>query len=117
MPYSRPSFFIGYFNPRPREEGDHLICAGYFGLSYFNPRPREEGDEEARALKISKINFNPRPREEGDDISVMVHTRVRISIHALVKRATITLNGLDLYDVISIHALVKRATNHHIFIV
>ena len=34
-------------------------------------------------------NFNPRPREEGDDM-VSVGSRLQlISIHALVKRATL----------------------------
>ena len=34
-----------------------------------------------------------------------------ISIHALVKRATIIFKYFMLYNIISIHALVKRATN------
>ena len=34
----------------------------------------------------------------------------RISIHALVKRATFTTVKVAVYCVISIHALVKRAT-------
>ena len=33
-----------------------------------------------------------------------------ISIHALVKRATLYLKYFMLYNIISIHALVKRAT-------
>ena len=33
-----------------------------------------------------------------------------ISIHALVKRATIIFKYFVLYNIISIHALVKRAT-------
>ena len=33
-----------------------------------------------------------------------------ISIHALVKRATLCLKYFMLYNIISIHALVKRAT-------
>ena len=33
-----------------------------------------------------------------------------ISIHALVKRATVHQSGYDLFEHISIHALVKRAT-------
>ena len=35
-----------------------------------------------------------------------------ISIHALVKRATVLFGILLVLVVISIHALVKRATNH-----
>ena len=55
--------------------------------------------------------FNPRPREEGDiTLPSMFGSFLRISIHALVKRATQRLfPDLD-YVVISIHALVKRAT-------
>ena len=33
-----------------------------------------------------------------------------ISIHALVKRATLCFKYFVLYNIISIHALVKRAT-------
>ena len=41
-----------------------------------------------------------------------------ISIHALVKRATLMREHYDLVDFISIHALVKRATaiSHSLFI-
>ena len=39
-----------------------------------------------------------------------------ISIHALVKRATVFVQGHDFIFFISIHALVKRATQKDIFI-
>ena len=55
--------------------------------------------------------FNPRPREEGDNVEDLTLPGIKISIHALVKRATLTKGrtfaGVD----ISIHALVKRATS------
>ena len=57
------------------------------------------------------VRFNPRPREEGDSLVYYVVFVVQaVSIHALVKRATLIIGhgGADL-DV-SIHALVKRAT-------
>ena len=55
--------------------------------------------------------FNPRPREEGDFVNVVKRLcAVRISIHALVKRATDYLAEIELALFISIHALVKRAT-------
>ena len=47
-----------------------------------------------RATKKGKLNFG----------------EIIISIHALVKRATVTHAQLALGVVISIHALVKRAT-------
>ena len=76
------------FNPRPREEGDARQSIRQFYTRYFNPRPREEGDQ-TLLLQLSEHSyFNPRPREEGDimlDGSVVF---IRISIHALVKRAT-----------------------------
>ena len=34
----------GYFNPRPREEGDVLVFGFVMRFFNFNPRPREEGD-------------------------------------------------------------------------
>ena len=55
--------------------------------------------------------FNPRPREEGDVTRLDVQVRHgRISIHALVKRATTADVSVHTLVVISIHALVKRAT-------
>ena len=55
--------------------------------------------------------FNPRPREEGDCSQWVYGKRAdKISIHALVKRATEFAKYKVLTAVISIHALVKRAT-------
>ena len=58
------------------------------------------------------MNFNPRPRKEGDSFCTLYKISRFISIHALVKRAT--LNNLRYFQIktISIHALVKRATRH-----
>ena len=57
------------------------------------------------------IDFNPRPREEGDSpYSCLIFCQF-ISIHALVKRATLSPYGLGMWLIISIHALVKRATS------
>ena len=36
---------IGYFNPRPREEGDEFRPRQIQNQNHFNPRPREEGDQ------------------------------------------------------------------------
>ena len=56
---------------------------------YFNPRPREEGDYTAETAVHFKTYFNPRPREEGDDVPLASTLKFVISIHALVKRATL----------------------------
>ena len=56
--------------------------------AYFNPRPREEGDSIINTHKKITRYFNPRPREEGDRAAFILSVRVKISIHALVKRAT-----------------------------
>ena len=56
------------FNPRPREEGDAVLRTDFIDYSYFNPRPREEGDGKLPVFKL---------------------VRLFISIHALVKRATL----------------------------
>ena len=56
------------FNPRPREEGDLQACHPLQPCRYFNPRPREEGDGTSSVGTSSSINFNPRPREEGDSV-------------------------------------------------
>ncbi len=57
-------------------------------LEDFNPRPREEGDRFSLCRSLPNIYFNPRPREEGDPSRIYSRSLCRISIHALVKRAT-----------------------------
>ena len=54
--------------------------------------------------------FNPRPREEGDNLRPGAYKLSKISIHALVKRATACVKRWENFTGISIHALVKRAT-------
>ena len=56
------------------------------------------------------VYFNPRPRKEGDIISAISVADEKISIHALVKRATAFATEITVMLTISIHALVKRAT-------
>ena len=77
---------------------------------YFNPRPREEGDLSGGESTLTALYFNPRPREEGDEIPAVNKANMEISIHALVKRATIYDKLTEMRAIISIHALVKRAT-------
>ena len=100
------------FNPRPREEGDQLPFYLYHYLQYFNPRPREEGDPSLVYALVRRQHFNPRPREEGDPIVLCEVISTRISIHALVKRATYGRKWYYRLIDISIHALVKRATKN-----
>ena len=77
------------FNPRPREEGDSTFVYCISQLRYFNPRPREEGDIFIVTAMPPQYNFNPRPREEGDSAVQKALNHDNISIHALVKRATL----------------------------
>ena len=64
-----------------------------------------------KVTKTAPQDFNPRPREEGDFCTVCKMTPVTaISIHALVKRATVKKINTVANQAISIHALVKRAT-------
>ena len=83
------SFWISDFNPRPREEGDEGFGTTCAYTVDFNPRPREEGDQVKRLSGASATHFNPRPREEGDTFNITcIKRHIKISIHALVKRAT-----------------------------
>ena len=79
---------------------------------YFNPRPREEGDGRFLSMYGIDTDFNPRPREEGD-LTMLCQPMyiIKISIHALVKRATEENEEINNDYQISIHALVKRATS------
>ena len=56
----------GYFNPRPRKEGDSRYSPPNRQLPDFNPRPRKEGDDYDGRLGCFYAYFNPRPRKEGD---------------------------------------------------
>ena len=60
----------------------------------FNPRPREEGDDVYDEPVLDVKDFNPRPREEGDNHFLGEFVFRKISIHALVKRATVSLSLL-----------------------
>ena len=100
-----------HFNPRPRKEGDtpYGIRMGMTGN--FNPRPRKEGDDTRCQFLPLEIDFNPRPRKEGDAVPCRHQSRhIRISIHALAKRATDDKTQIPYIVYISIHALAKRAT-------
>ena len=78
-----------HFNPRPREEGDLKRCRRSDRINYFNPRPREEGDMCGDSTSIEDVDFNPRPREEATTSEQELKPAIGISIHALVKRATL----------------------------
>ena len=79
-----------YFNPRPREEGDIDKIGIAKRIVNFNPRPREEGDLLDEYVISVQSDFNPRPREEGDAFNFIKNDlSLGISIHALVKRATV----------------------------
>ena len=98
------------FNPRPRKEGDIYKSTRTSKGANFNPRPRKEGDLSLYGAKTRTGNFNPRPRKEGDGCMMPWYLYRPISIHALVKRATLKIGVKNNKIVISIHALVKRAT-------
>ena len=79
--------------------------------AYFNPRPREEGDHLASFVAYQSLTFQSTPSWRGRHNTVSDRaTRQHISIHALVKRATIDNADILPQENISIHALVKRAT-------
>ena len=122
------------FNPRPREEGDKKCKSKSRKIGSFNPRPREEGDPPIPIYAGTVQSFNPRPREEGDQLrNEHKAQKAKLSIHALVKRATrlrnVFFTAISSFNPrpreegdhlkmpfstlcsLSIHALVKRATS------
>ena len=56
-------------------------------------------------------DFNSRSHEESDMPSQVQRILLLISIHALMKRATVMTTPFELKTFISIHALMKRATS------
>ena len=120
------------FNPRPREEGDKLACtSGLFqnvsihalvkratgfitrwcGKLTFQSTPSWRGRQRfcysfSHCGKFqSTPSWRGRPGWDGAD-----KVNPSVSIHALVKRATIDNPEKAQYSKVSIHALVKRAT-------
>ena len=92
-----------------------LGMMGNTGYSFdFNPRPREEGDGINAKGDIIKGEFQSTPSWRGRRFChCKLHLFHMISIHALVKRATLLLQVEKFHFLISIHALVKRATSFH----
>ena len=79
-------------------------------LGYFNPRPREEGDI-ISAINVAEENISIHALvKRATDWEANFPDMYDISIHALVKRATKGTNPVKSNLAISIHALVKRAT-------
>ncbi len=77
------------FNPRPRTEGDKGRATRRPAPICFNPRPRTEGDKNAAGHADLSRSFNPRPRTEGDKSCWPRRLAgIRVSIHALARRAT-----------------------------
>ena len=101
-----------HFNPRLREEGDKSGDTSVKELSYFNPRPREEGDAKGNNIyRTGAISIHALVKR-ATLAMYYVHGQFTISIHALVKRATLFSGWISSKNIISIHALVKRATHY-----
>ena len=76
----------------------------------FNPRPHAEGDKFIHLLTYCQSGFNPRPHAEGDTRPTVPAEQLKVSIHALTRRATpLIVFSADEFSV-SIHALTRRAT-------
>ena len=122
-----------HFNPRPREEGDCLFANGLsFGILFqstpswrgrqtrwqteyialiFQSTPSWRGRRCDRLTDRSVKRFQSTPSWRGRPFLLyLVHPLLNISIHALVKRATLGFTSSEQISTISIHALVKRAT-------
>ena len=81
--------------------------------SYFNPRTHEECDDFFWHATPSFLYFNPRTHEECDWLSCCMRLACKtISIHALMKSATLRHTTLLHFVAISIHALMKSATSY-----
>ena len=103
------------FNPRPRAEGDTIIyptfivfCVSIHALVQratiyvdygvwvvwrFNPRPRAEGDTTSKRNSLKRIMFQSTPSCRGrHDYAHKAVDHSKVSIHALVQRATARLS-------------------------
>ena len=76
----------------------------------FNSCPRTEGNISADCSFFGLISFNSCPRTEGNYRSFVCERPMRVSIHALARRATGGASDHGLVIKVSIHALARRAT-------
>mgnify|MGYP007123752211 CR=1 FL=1 len=79
-----------HFNPRPRKEGDRPgESEGNKMKINFNPRPRKEGDMTISSSLLLTHGFQSTPSQRGRPMCAQAFAvLVKISIHALAKRAT-----------------------------
>ena len=77
-----------YFNPRSHERSDLRLCIRLGLTLNFNPRSHERSDVLVRSgLRLSRY-FNPRSHERSDGKVCCDIKRIKISIHAPTRGAT-----------------------------
>ena len=78
------------FQSTPSWRGRPLYCPWSNAQGHFNPRPREEGDRPSSAYSDVFSGFQSTPSWRGrQHRGLFVYVPYYISIHALVKRATL----------------------------
>ena len=77
----------------------------------FNSCPRTEGNIRLGNIRMVSFCFNSCPRTEGNPTGfTKAPTGLKVSIHALARRATYRGTGGIAIIEVSIHALARRAT-------
>ena len=82
------SGLILVFDPRPHAEGDPPPPRSPPRGHSFDPRPHAEGDPTPPAGPPHCQSFDPRPHAEGDQPDACRERTEHVSIHALMRRAT-----------------------------
>ena len=83
-------FDLQDFNPRSREGSDLTSAFKNKYKNDFNPRSREGSDYPEFTGRLLNMHFNPRSREGSDEKRPHRFDRLRISIHAPAKGATVS---------------------------
>ena len=98
------------FNPRICKRCDTVFKSLPDSKACFNPRICKRCDTVFKSLPDSKACFNPRICKRCDIIGIRYIKRIKVSIHASVKDATVRDFCYTFSLFVSIHASVKDAT-------
>ena len=104
-------YYFPYFNPRPREGGDHDFLQVVLGIHQISIHAPARGATRPAARRTSLTEFQSTPPRGGRHCpAAFQYQPGAISIHAPARGATVTSNGAAHSVQISIHAPARGAT-------
>jgi len=100
----------GDFNPCSHEDCNTIKIIRFLKKIYFNPCSHEDCNSNPSRQSTDDTNFNPCSHEDCNAKAALDAYNNMISIHAVMKTATILITTTSGTTRISIHAVMKTAT-------